>query len=195
MGLNLRRERFHDWLEGYGPDSKADFLARLERHAGQKLDVEVWQIHDDAYPRVGSYSTYNVFRRCLEYLVRGSYEGDLDGDDVEREILMDFKTSLKPASLEAPYAAHFLDTGDTDTIFIPILFDKPFHCDERFVASLPGAVTALEAFAGQLGFDLSAPEDFEAEDGRWLPLATAKNVARLLYGFFTQKPEACVALT
>jgi hypothetical protein len=196
MGLNLRRERFSDWLEGFGPDRRADFITKLEKHVGQKLDVDVWQIQDDAYPRVGSYSTYDVFRRCLEYLTKGDYQEELDDDDdVEWEALKEFRAHLKPASLKVPYVAHFLESGDTDTIFIPVLFDRPFLYDECFVASLPGGIKALEAFAKGLDFDLAAPEDFEVEDGKWLPVSTARNVARLLHGFFTQKPDACVALS
>lgn len=196
MGLNLRRQRFVDWLDGYESDSRAVFLSSLEKHVGQKLDVDVWQVQDDAYPRVGSYSTYNVFRHCLEYVTRGDYESELDkNDDIEREVLEEFQAELKPASLQIPYADHFLDSGDTDTIFIPVLFEHPFTHDELFVASLPGGIKALEAFARGLNFDLEAPEDFEIEDGRWLAVSTAKNVARLLYEFFTKKPDACVALS
>ena len=196
MGLNLHRERFTDWLEGFDADTRADFLAKLEKHVGQKLDVDVWQVQDDAYPRVGSYTSYDVFRRCLQYLTRGDYQAELDqADDVDLEALKDFRAQLKPASLKVPYAAHFLDSGDTDTIFIPVLFRYPFTYAECFVASLPGATKALEAFGRGLAFDLNATEDIEVEDGTWLPVSTAKNVARLLYGFFTQKPDACVALS
>jgi hypothetical protein len=104
---------------------------------------------------------------------------------------------LKPVSLKIPYASHFLETGDSDTIFVPLLFAEPFAYDDRFVASLSGGVKALEAFAKGLQFEISADADLElsAEDGRWLPVATAKNVARILYGFFTEKPKACVALS
>jgi hypothetical protein len=99
--------------------------------------------------------------------------------------------------MKVPYAAHFLDSGDTDTIFIPLLFAKPFAYDERFVSSLPGAVKALEAFAKGLKFELveEAEMEYGAENGKWLPVVTAKNVARILYSFFTEKPNACVALS
>jgi hypothetical protein len=40
-----------------------------------------------------------------------------------------------------------------------------------------------------------AEMEYGAEKGKWLPVATAKNVARILYSFFTEKPNACVALS
>src|SRR5262249_19996130 len=114
-----------------------------------------------------------------------------------REALKEFRRELKPSSVRVPYAAHFLDSGDTDTIFIPILFAKPFAYEERFVASLPGAVRALQAFARGLQFDLAeeAESEYAVENDQWLPVATAKNVARILYAFFTEKPNACVAFS
>jgi hypothetical protein len=198
MGLNLLRESFSEWLEGYGPESRAQYLAMLEEHVGQKIDVSSWQLQDADFPRVGSYTTYGIFRLCLHFITRGDYARDLEADeDVEREALKDFRAKLKPAASNVPYAAHFLDSGDTDTIFIPILFTEPFAYDDRFVASLPGGVRALEAFADALSFDLAmeSEREYDVENGQWLPVPTAKNVARLLYGFFTEKPNACVALS
>jgi len=198
MGLNLLRERFSDWLADYGPESRAQLLAKLEKHVGQKIDVSAWQVEDRAFPRVGSYTSYGIFRLCLQYVTMGDFADELDeADDVEFEALREFRTELKPGFLKVPYAAHFLNSGDTDTIFIPIMFAKPFAYDERFVASLPGAVKALEAFAKGLRVDLAVEAEMEygAEKGKWLPVATAKNVARILYSFFTEKPNACVALS
>ncbi len=198
MGLNLVRGRFADWIEEYGPDTRAHFLAKLEKHVGQQINVNSWQIEDRAFPRVGSYTSYGIFRFCLQYLTKGDYEDELDEeDDIEVEALKAFRHELKPGSLKVPYAAHFLESGDTDTIFIPILFAKPIAYDERFVASLPGGTRALQAFAKGLHFDLAAEADIEyaVENGRWLPVATAKNVARILHGFFTEKPNACVVFS
>ena len=198
MGLNLVRERFADWLEVYGSDTRAHYLAKLENHVGQKIDVDAWQVEDKAFPRVGSYTSYGIFRLCLQYVAKGDYEDELDDeDDVEIEALREFRRELKPGSIKVPYASHFLDSGDTDTIFIPILFAKPFAYDERFVASLPGGVRALQAFAKGLRFDLvgEAEIEYAVENGKWLPVATSKNVARVLYAFFTEKPNACVAFS
>ena len=198
MGVNLLRERFSDWLAQDRPEERAHFLAKLERHVGQKIAVDAWQIEDREFPRIGSYTTYGIFRLCLQFVAVGDFEEDLDEeDDVELEALKEFRAALEPGSIKIPYASHFLETGDSDTIFIPLLFAKPFAYDDRFVASLPGGVRALEAFAKGLRFELPAEADLElsAEDGRWMPVATAKNVARILHGFFTEKPGACVALS
>ncbi len=198
MGINLVRERFSNWLEDYGPDSRAQYLAKLEKHIGQKINVDAWQVEDRDFPRVGSYTTYGIFVLCLKYVAAGDYGGDLEEDEgVEFEALREFRAKLKPASVKVPYAAHFLESGDTDTIFIPALFDRPFDYDDRFVASLPGGIKALKAFSKGLRFELTEdPEiEYEAENGKWLPLSTAKNVARILYHFFTEKPDACVALS
>ncbi len=198
MGLNLLRERFSDWLEGEVPSERARFLSKLGRHVGQEIDADVWQVEDTAFPRVGSYTTYEIFRLCLQFVSVGDYEGELEeDDDVEREALKEFRAALQPGSLKVPYASHFLETGDSDTIFIPLLFARPFAYEGRYVASLPGGVRALEAFAKGLRFELSADEEseFSAEDGHWLPVATSKNVARILHGFFTEKPDACVVLS
>jgi len=196
MGLNLKRERFLDWLVEYGPRDRADLLARLERHVGQEIDpLEAWKVEDDAYPKVGSYTTYGIFCLCLSYVTRGDFEGRLDDDeDIGRQALVEFRGRLTPASVIVPYAAHFLETGDSDTLFIPLLFDVPFACDGRFVASLPGSIVALESFARGLGFDLERDVEPEFENGAWCPFSTAKNVARMLHRFFTEKQDACVAL-
>jgi hypothetical protein len=198
VGLNLLRERFRHWIEDEGLGARDSFLARLVKHVGQRIDVDAWQIEDKAFPRVGSYTAYGIFRLCLQYVVVGDFEEDLDEeDDFELEALKVFRATLEPGSLKIPYASHFLETGDSDTIFIPLLFARPFAYDNRFVASLPGGVKALEAFARGLRFEIATDADLElaAEDGRWLPVATAKNVARILHGFFTEKPNACVALS
>jgi len=129
--------------------------------------------------------------------VQGDFENSLEDDaDVELAALKAFRKKLRPKSLRIPYVTHFLESGDTDTIFIPILFKRPFEYDERFVASLPGGLRALQAFANGLGFDLNADYDDEDSEktGKWLPVGTAKNVARILYTFFDEEPNACVAL-
>lgn len=193
MGLNLRRERFDDWLKGYGPESRAAFLNKLEAHVGHKIDIEAWQIEDDAYPRVGSYTSYGVFLDCLWYVTRGDYGNQLeDNEDLEHEALAEFRKLLDPAFLNMPYAAHFLESGDSDTIFVPLLFDTPFAYDDRYVASLPGAIIVLEAFAAGLQFDLDQEEEPEFENGQWHPVSTAKNVAAILHRFLIEKQDACV---
>jgi hypothetical protein len=199
MGLNLRRERFDDWVWALGPEEhraekRREFLDRLERHVGQKIDTEAWVVEDDVSPKVGSYTSYGIFYDCLRYVTLGDYEAELEADDdLEREALEEFRKAIEPASLKIPYAGHFIETEVSDTLFIPLLFDAPFAEDGSYVASLPGAVIALEAFARGLGFDLNQDAEPEFESGRWLPVSTACNIARILYGFFTAKRNACVA--
>jgi hypothetical protein len=195
MGLNLRREAFGRWLQEYVPyEHQADFLERLGRHVGRKIDVEAWQVEDDAYPKVGSYTSYGVFFDCLVFVTQGDYQDQLDQeDDIEWDALKEFRQELSPASLKIPYASHLLEAEVSDSIFIPLMFETPFvHCDQ-VVSSLPGARAALEAFATGLGFDLTEEEPELCEDGRWLPVATARNISRILYAFFTEKQDACVA--
>lgn len=195
MGLNLQRESLSRWLTDFSDEGRASFLERLQQHIGQTIDPDRWSVEDDAYPRVGSYITYGIFRLCLKYLTEGDYEGELDPNDgVAMEALQEFRRQLEPASLSVPYVSHFLDSGDTDTIFIPVLFESPFEFDDVFVASLPAAQIALEQFAAGLGFNLEEPENVEVEVGRWSPVTTAMDVARVLYQFFTEKENACVAL-
>jgi hypothetical protein len=196
MGLNLRRIPFDDWLENYGPDSRAAYLDKLQKHIHKKINPDAWNITDDEYPRIGSYTTYGVFRLCLQYVSQGDFEDELEDDeDIEREALLVFKRQLKPAPRKIRYANQFLDSGDTDTIFIPVLFDAPFEYDESFVSSLPAALTCLQTLAKAMDFDLSVPAEPEAKGTKWLPVATAKNVSRILYCFFAEKPDACVAFS
>ncbi len=196
MGVGLKRASVGDWMESYEVDDRAAYLAMLERHIDRKIDAQDWQVEDDAYSKVSSYTTYGVFRDCLLYVTEGDFEEQLDEDEnIEREALIGFRETLSPGSLKVPYAAHFLQTGDSDTIFIPLLFDTPFAYDDRYVASLPGAIAALEAFATGLGFYLSSESDLEFNNGEWLPVATAKNVARILHTFFVEKQGACVVLS
>lgn len=195
MGLNLHRESLNDWLSEYGPRDRRLFLKRLEEHVGSTIDPDAWRIVDDEYPRVGSYTTYGIFIDCLWFVTEGADYADefTADDDVERAAFDEFVKNLSPASCKIPYAEHFLDSGDTDTLFIPVLFERPMEFEETFVASLPGAVIALEHFASELGFDLNQAREPEAAEGRWLPVTIAKNVARTLYAFFKKSENACVA--
>src|SRR5438874_1803532 len=109
MGLNLMRERLSDWLEGYGPDSRAHYLSKLQKHIGQKIDVNAWQVEDRAFPRVGSYTSYGIFRLCLQYVTTGDYGDELEeDDDIELEALKEFRAKLTAGSMKVPYASHFL---------------------------------------------------------------------------------------
>jgi hypothetical protein len=196
MGVNLERQPLADFLGSYGPDSRTQLLAKLERHIGARIPIGDWNWRDADYPKVGTYAGYGVFRLCLELVTRGGdLESTIEGDDdQEKEALKQFRIELRPSSLRIPYSAHLLDTGDTDTIFLPILFRRPFEYDELFFGSLPGASRALEKFAKGLRFDLRGSHDPEEARGKWRALATVKNIARILYTFFSERPDACVVL-
>jgi hypothetical protein len=199
MGLHLRRQPFDDWFWEFGAKKargvgRQEFVKRLEAHIGGKIEADAWVVDDHDSPKVGSYTSYGVFFDCLRFVAEGDYGAELaDDEDIEREALDEFRTSLRPGSLSIPYASHFLDTEPWDTLFIPVLFDRPFTEDGRHVASLPGAVLALAAFAAGLGFDLSGEPAPEFDGGRWLPVATALNIAAMLHGFFTTRRDACIA--
>ena len=197
MGLYLAPGTLSDWLEGYGEDGRAALLEGLERHVGSPVEVGPPGGAAGAAERIGSYTSYDIFRLCLRYVTAGDFGDQLDEDDeVETEVLSEFRGTLPAGQLRIPGAAHFLQSGDTDTVFVPLRFDEPFEYDERFFASLPNATDALVSFSEGLSFDLEGPAEPEAAaaDGRWLPAATAKNVSRLIYDVFTRHADTCVML-
>jgi len=75
---------------------------------------------------------------------------------------------------------------------MPIFFEKPIELYEIDIASLPAANKAIESFAKTIDFNLLSDFDDESIDNEWVPIATAKNVARAIYQFFTQNPKSCV---
>lgn len=199
MGLNLQRVSFVGWL---GPEiNTKDFLQKLEEKLGKKVPFMDWTIVDEEYPRVGSYTAYGTFVLCLYYLTIGDFEQDLEkDDDIELEALNSFRKLFAPKSTTIPYVEHFLDTNDSDTIFLPIFFEKPITIDEFDLASLPAATQALESFAKACSFNLL--DDYENEyskdeygNGIWIPFATVKNIARIIYKFFKEKADSCVAFS
>ena len=196
MGLALTRVTFDDWLTGnLARVDRKPFRRRLERHVGRPLNFDDWVVDDDAHVRVGSYTAYGVFVRCLEFLVVGEPGDVLAPDqDVEKDALSEFRQRLLPASASIRYAEHFLEVGDTDTLFIPKLYPRPFEDNELYVASLPGALQVLERFSQELCFDLCSdyPDEMTPQ-GQWLPIQTASNVARTLHSFLRENRGTCVA--
>ena len=200
MGVNLHREAFAEWLAApFGPPEREIFLDSLKQHLGGTIPAEKWTISDEDYPRLGTYGAYDVFRHSLFYVHAGNFEDETyDASWLEPVAKEAFERKLKQAPDGIPYAATILDAGDTDTLFIPSLFDHPMEYgvgDEAlFVTSLPGAMNALEAFAQAVGFDLSAEPEPEIIGDNWQPLATCRNIARIMYQFFSEEPDACVEL-
>lgn len=192
MGLNLQTVHFNEWLYSI-EDSE---LPQLKKELIQKLGVlpeDDASRRDNSYPRVGSYTAYGIFRYCLIYITRGDYEKELAPDeDYELFALKKFREQLPAGKYDIPTAIHFIETGDTDTIFLPIPFDTPFEFHGRFVASLPKAIEALEDFAKILDFNLNSDFDDEYINNKWQPLNTARNVARIIYQFFKRNSDICI---
>ena len=194
MGLNLSRVSFADWL---GPDIDfKQFIKKLKTKLGMEIPYINWTVVDEKYPRVGSYSAYGVFVLCLYYISIGDFEKDLEEDmEIELEALKSFRELFKPKTNNIPYVEHFINTNDSDTIFLPILFENPVKIDCLDLASLPAATKALEVFSEFCGFNLEYHFDEEYKECKWVPFSTVKNIARILYNFFKEKPESCVAFS
>jgi len=195
MGLNLSAIHLNDWLYSI-QESEGINIEILKKELKEKLG-ELPQDDsvtiDNEFPRVGSYTAYGIFRYCLIYLSFGDYKDELtEDDDYELIALQEFKKYLKPMSAPIKYVEHFTETDDSDTIFLPVLFDKPFVFYDRDVASLPASKKVLEVLAEIIGFDLFSEFDAEYQDDRWIPIATVKNVARIIYNFFDKYSNTCV---
>jgi hypothetical protein len=195
MGLTLARVSFDRWIHEQTDTRQEEdkFLQAIARHIGGAVPVEDWIVPADDSVRVGSYGAYAVLVDCVNWLVSGTigYEPE---DDYDVQMLTAFRKELK-SQVELSASHHILDVGDSDTLFIPIGFARPLEYEERWVGSLPGAVAALQQFCDVMKFDPKSGPEEEVLDERWLPLATARNVARTLYQFFNAKPNACVAYT
>ncbi len=192
MGLNLHTVHFYEWLYTIDEAELPQLISELK----ERLDVlpeDDSSPRDKTFPRVGSYTAYGIFRYCLVYVTIGDYEKNLDPDeDYELAALKRFRECLPAGSHNILNANHFIETGDTDTIFLPIPFDKPFEFYDRFVASLPMATHALEQFADVLDFDLNSDFNNEYLNDEWEPMGTSRNVARIIYQFFKKNPNICI---
>ena len=193
MGIALSRQSFDDWIEGWSPFIKERFFADFEKATGITRDAAHWPTEDQTYWKLGSYTRYGIFTLFLTYMIDGDFEAELEDDeDIELEALQSFRSQFSPASITVEYASHFTGTGDSDTIFVPAMFDEPFFSDESWVASMPAAVIALESLAHSLNFSLTEEEPEEV-DGKWDAVAAARNIARDLHIFFKASGNTCVA--
>lgn len=199
MGINLQRTPFFDWMVGrIEVDQRPLFLDGLFELVGTRLPVEDWTITDETYPRLSSYAGYDVFRECLYYLQTGETSYTLGGEQFEMECGEYFRSNLKDTRADFEYGSAIVGAGDCDTLFIPYLFKVPYEYGEddlaQFVTSLPGAVQTLEELASVLAFDLRGEMDQEVVGDEWQPIATIRNIARIMYQFLVEKPGACVDL-
>jgi hypothetical protein len=194
MGLALSRESFDHWIGRWSPFIQERFFADFEKVTGIIREAAHWPAKDDTYWKLGSYTWYGIFTLFLTYLIEGDFEAELEDDeDIELEALRSFHSQLSPASIKVDYASHYTGTGDSDTMFVPAMFDEPFYWDEAWVASLPAAIIALESLAKSLNFSLAADNEPEEINGKWNAVATARNITRDLYIFFKESENTCVA--
>lgn len=199
MGLNLARVHFDEWLHEQTTTLHEELaiLEDLQRHIRRSIDSRTWIVKDNDSVRVGSYGAFDVFRSCLTWLATGEWpepDEDYESDQYD-ELAKQTITREVDRGIGVARAEHFLDVGDSDTVFIPVDFDPPYENEERWIGSAPGAQECLIAFARGMDFDLESQDDDEVIEGTWQPLATARNIARLLFRFFWEEPEACVAFT
>lgn len=195
MGLNLNTVHLNEWLYSFDEAELPELKEELKQKVGDIPDDDSIRCDRD-FPRVGSYTAYGIFDYCLFYLTKGDYESEIEPDeDFELIALREFRKYFEAGSKVIPYVGHFIATGDSDTIFLPVLFDEPFEFHGRFVASLPAAIKALESFSTSINFDLNSDFEDERIDDSWIPLATVKNVARIIYKFFIKNQNICIAFS
>ncbi|MDV2481405.1 hypothetical protein F8E02_05170 [Methanoculleus sp. Wushi-C6] len=172
MGLDLGRTNWFDWINlSIGWRNKKQFLKELEEHIGRPLNATEWtssednSSEDELGVRIGSYSTYGIFRLCLSHvngLLFEFVDSDFERADLsEIEAMKHFDERLRIIPNQIKYANQFLESADSDTIFIPVFFESPFEYNEFFLGSKPAAEIALEEFAKNLEFDLLSPLEEE----------------------------------
>lgn len=193
MGLALSREPFDSWIERWPPFNQDKFFADFEAATGVSRNNMHWPSGDQAYWKLGSYTRYGIFTLFLMYLIQGDFESELEEEeDIELKALQSFRSQLAPSSIKVEFASHFTDTGDSDTIFVPAMFDEPFYWDEAWVASMPAAIIALESLAKALNFSLDVDNEPETVDNKWDAVATSRNITRNIHRFFKESGNSCV---
>lgn len=192
MGLNLHTIHLNDWLYSIEAEKLPQLRKELVEKIGEIPDDDSVSL-DNYFPRVGSYTAYGIFQYLLIYLTIGDYETDLEPDeDYELEALKEFRKTFEAGSINIKYVEHFIETDDSTTIFLTTLFDSPFEFYGRPVASLPAAIDALESFSKSIDFDIRSDFELERVDDKWFPIATAKNVSRIIYQFFIKNRDICI---
>ncbi len=53
----------------------------------------------------------------------------------------------------------------------------------------------LEGLSEAISFDLSSKYDKEYINDKWIPIATVKNAAKIIYNFFKENPNSCVSFS
>jgi hypothetical protein len=200
VGLNLSRVSFEDWVEDNVPRRKRpEFYERFFQHVGQHLDMAAWlEVDSDSEPspKVASYTGYGIFVDCVRFLTKGDYGEELeDWEEFEHQALVAYREALQPNSLQLAVAAQFTEVGASDAIYVPASFESPFSFDVVTVASKVGALATLQGFAQTIGFDITSEAEPELVNEQWLPISTAKNIARLINRYFAEKPNMCIAFT
>jgi len=197
MGLNLCRESYNHWVDEYfNSNQKEELLRIIQQNIGTEVDVNQWNYSDNTYERVGPYGAYNTFRIFLSHLTAGNFIEDISPlEEDEKTIIENFSEKYEFGELYIPHANHFLESGDCDTIFLPIFFKAPFEYNEIFFASKSAAINSLSAFGIALHTNLLTPLETEETNGMWDPEITAINIAKILYEYFNKIPSSCVVFS
>jgi hypothetical protein len=199
MGIALKREAFLEWVEGHIRFTERDrFFADLQAATGLSRAAAHWKSEESSYLKIGSYTRYGIFILLLTFVAQGDSGCKLEDDEnIEREALDVFRRQLSPLPVHLPMAEHFLRTGDSDTVFVPVAIREPFEFEETWVASLPGALLSLQALARELHFSLKARPEQEDFAGTWDAVATGKNIARDIHTYFakSKRLQTCVSFS
>lgn len=192
MGLSLHAISWEDWMETVPREARGQFREAFRAHVGQDPSND-WVVQKEDSRRIGSYFAFNVFRMYCEYAITGHVSAsDDDFDGLEQEAFIKFRSETPPQR-HISGSDHFLEVGDTDTLFIPVEFDHPLEWYDRWIASKPMALESLEELAQACQFDLTAQMEKEwSDEGDWVAPGTARNVARILYAFFSSIERGCI---
>lgn len=135
----------------------------------------------------------------MVWMTLGAWPEEYILDPQERDDFYDIASAAieqeVTSGFELPDRQHLLDVGDSDTLLIPLRFASPYEHNEIWIASSPGVQNCLRAFAENLGFDLDGADESESLGDEWRPMATIRNVARVLYRFLSEQPNGCVAFS
>lgn len=156
MGLNLSKVVFDEWKKNrIDKYDISDFDEILVHNIGKKESFGKTIVENNDYPRVGTYASYSLFIYFIEFLTNNDIRDELEEYDFQEKFaLTELAKKFDPGKNIIKYANHFTEINDSDTLFLPLLFENPFSFKDNYVASIQAACIALEEFSKILGFDL-----------------------------------------